>query len=86
MTDIDRTKEWTFNGMRLGYRRHVSPWRGDICWATVNLDTNEVLAIESPLPYIGESCFTAAATCPPHDLVVPPDALNDFPKAGGGGE
>lgn len=73
MTEIDRTKEWTLpDGRRLGYRQHVSPWTGGICWATVNLDTNEVLATESALPgHLGGE-FTAGASCTPHMLTVPP--------------
>lgn len=80
MTDIDRTKTWRLHpdGHLLGYRHHVSPY-GGIAWATVDLDTNEVIALEHPHPY-REGDFLAGASCPPHQLVVPPGALNDFPK------
>ncbi len=74
MTEIDRTKEWTFEGKRLGYRRHVDPWSGGICWATVNLDTDEVVAVENSYSADGEH-FAVAASCMPHMLNVPPDTL-----------
>lgn len=62
---IDRTKEWTLPD---GRRQHVSPWTSSICWATVNLDTMEVLAVEDG--YMGDT-MTAVASCNVHQLIVP---------------
>lgn len=71
MTKIDRTREWTNQGRRLGYRQHISPWGHGICWATVDLNTGEVLATESAYDFGDGVQFTAAASCTPHMLVVP---------------
>jgi hypothetical protein len=72
--EIDRTKEWTANGMRFGYRQHVSPWGGGIVWATVNLDTGEVVATENTY-FADDEHFAVSASCTPHTLVVPDNAL-----------
>lgn len=94
MTEIDRTKEWTVDGVRFGYRQHVSPWGHGVCWATVNLDTGEVVATESAYDFGEGEVFTAAASCMPHSLVVPPGTLKgesdggreeDCEHSGGGG-
>ena len=77
MTEIDRTKEWTFEGKRLGYRRHVSPHGHGIVWATVNLDTGEVLATESAYDLGEGKQFTAAASCTPHMLVLPDNIMTE---------
>lgn len=61
-TEIDRTEEWTYEGMSLGYRRHVEPWRGTLSWATVNLDTGTVIAVDD-------------VECVPHLLISPENEM-----------
>jgi len=81
MTKTDRNEEWTVKGRRLGYRRHVSPFGGSaagICWATVDLDTNEVIATEHEMPGLGEGVMSFAASCHTHQLVVPQNVLKNF--------
>jgi hypothetical protein len=75
---IDRKREWRLHpdGPLLGYRQHVSPY-GGIAWATVNLDTNEVIALEHYDYYLRD--YIGGASCHPHQLAVPDDILSKYP-------
>lgn len=66
----DRSKEWNASGMRLGYREIVSPWSGRKAWATVALDTNEVVAIEEEVPLLNGYITTASASICPFPFVA----------------
>lgn len=82
MTEIDRTREWRLHpdGHLLGYRQHVDPHGGGISWATVDLVTNEVIALEQYCPELGR--HIGGASCHPHQLVTPPGLLDGYAETG----